>query len=318
MGFPKLFLFCKKKTRMSFLKQWLLILALIFPTLIFSQTFSPNLNLSDTSQVHVLTTNRGDIFIGRVIEIIDTRVSFLAKGDISIEFQFSEIQKIDVKGEEIYPKSENYEEQPVFPNRRSQEPFNTQLMFLTPTAFTLDRGKTLYSNVDVLWNSLDVGVTDHFQVGFGVVLPFIAIPRAKFAIDLTEKVHVGAGVNAFTVIDFYYWELNMALHPYAVTTFGNPDLFINITGGYILPLGYIEERVMVAGLGVGGESEKFVYKGELLIYQEPVWNGMRYTRLFPELGFGIKARNKRFELGIVGLAVFDFPLFPYLSFKTHF
>lgn len=303
---------------MSFLKQWLLILLLTIPIFVFSQTFSPNLNLSDTSQVHILTSNRGDIFIGRVIEIIDTRVSFLANGDIPIEFQFSEIKKIVVKGEEISSENENNGSEPVFPNRRIQEPFNTQLMFLTPTAFTLDRGKRLYSNVNVLWNSLDIGVTDHFQAGFGVVLPVLAIPRAKFAIDLTEKVHVGAGINAFTVIDFYYWELNMAFHPYAVTTFGEPDLFVNITGGYILPLGYIEDRIMVAGLGIGGESEKFVYKAELLVYQEPIWNGIRYTRLFPELGFGIKSRNKRFEFGIVGLAVFDFPLFPYLSFKTHF
>ncbi|KAA3639985.1 MAG: hypothetical protein DWQ02_02745, partial [Bacteroidetes bacterium] len=234
---------------MSFLKQWLLILLLIIPTLVSSQTFSPNLNLSDATQVHILTTNRGDIFIGRVVEIIDTRVSFLANGDIPIEFQFNEINKITVKGEGFLPHSDGDEKELALPGRPVQEPFNTQLMFLTATAFSLDRGKSLYSNVDVLWNSIDIGVTDNFQAGFGVLLPYMAIPRAKFTFDILDKVHLGAGINVFTVYDFYFNDFNMAFHPFAVTTFGEPNLFVNITGGYILPVGFIEDRFMVAGLG---------------------------------------------------------------------
>lgn len=302
---------------MTFLKKWLLILFSACHILASAQTFSPNLNLSDTAQVHLLITNRGDVFTGRIIEIIDTRVSLLADGDIPLEFNFAEIDRIYVKGEEpredTFPSNELTNEDP-FPG--NQDVLHTQLMFLTSTAFTLSSDKKLYTNIDFLWNSLDIGITEHFSAGFGVLLPFIAIPRAKFAFDLTEKIHLGVGTNIFTFYDFY--ELNMATHFFGVATFGKPNLFVNLTGGYILPVGAIEDRVVVGGLGVGGESAKFVYKVEFLVYQEANWRGEFYTRLFPEIAVAAKSRNKRYEFGVVGLPIFDFPLFPYLSFKSHF
>jgi hypothetical protein len=299
------------------LKKWLIILILILPILATGQIFSPNLNLSDTTQVHLLVTNRGDIFTGRIIEIIDTRLSLLAEGDIPLEFNFSEINRIYVKGEEIQEEtlsSDRTSAGNTIPDDKGG--FRTQLMFLTSTAFTLDPDKKLYANVDLLWNSLDVGITEHFSAGFGVVLPFMAIPRAKFAVDLTEKVHLGVGTNILTIYDFY--ELNMATHFFGVATFGRPQLFVNLTGGYMLPVGAIEDRLVVGGLGVGGETQKFVYKVEFLVYQERDWRDQFYTRLFPEIAVAAKSRNKRYEFGVVGLPFFDFPLFPYLSFKSHF
>jgi len=304
--------------RRTFLKKWLLILFMGFQILASAQTFSPNLNLSDSTQVHLLITNRGDVFTGRIIEIIDTRVSLLADGDIPLVFSFAEIDKIYVKGEESLKEkfipSDEISESAVPPDNPDE--LRTQLMFLTSTAFTLSPDKKLYTNIDFLWNSLDIGITEHFSAGFGVLLPFIAIPRAKFAVDMTEKIHLGVGTNIFTFYDFY--ELNMATHFFGVATFGKPHLFVNLTGGYILPVGAIEDRVVVGGLGVGGESAKFVYKVEFLVYQEANWRGEFYTRLFPEIAVAAKSRNKRYEFGVVGLPIFDFPLFPYLSFKSHF
>lgn len=303
---------------MDYQKKTPLSLIFLFPIFLFAQTFSPNLDISDTSQVHILVSNRGDVFSGRVIEIIDTRVSFLAGGDIPIEFRFAEIDYIIVKGEETPGRSDiqgNYSgyRQPV---DRTPETWDTQLMFLTSTAFQLEPGKKLYSNVDLLWNSLDFGVTENFSAGIGVFLPFMAIPRAKFSLGVTEKVHLALGTNIFTVYDFY--ELNMATHFFGAATFGKPELFVNITGGVIVPVGEIESRVMVTGFGGGGETPKFVYKAEFLVYQEPLFNGQNLIRLIPEIAMAVKSRNKRYEFGLVGIPVFDFALFPYLAFKSHF
>jgi hypothetical protein len=317
-GFPKLFLFCKKKSFMKILLRTILPLLFILPLNLHAQYFSPFLDLSDTIQVHTLETRRGDVFVGRVIEIIDTRLNFLAEGNIPIEFTFSEIKRVSVNGLDEYEPIEEHSSR----NRRKEydsvkDTFPIQIMFYTSTAFSLEKDRRLYTNADLLWNSIDFAITDNFSAGVGAFLPIVAIVRGKYAYDISEKVHIGAGTNLFTV--FYdFDDLEMLSHVYGVATFGTPKLFVNVTAGYFMPVGFIEDRFIGTSAGFGGESDKFVYKAELFIWRNRSFNGEYITSIHPEIAFGWKLRNKRFEIGVIGLPETDITLFPYLAFKTHF
>lgn len=311
------FFYFAKKTRMNLLIKMVLSLVWLLPCCLNAQTFSPNLNLSDTTQIHVLKTHRGDVFTGRVIEIMDTNVRFRANGDISLEFRFAEIISVSVQGEAKTTDDASMQN----PKKKNDhglknDTFPTQIMFYAQSAFALEKGKKLFTNVDLLWNSLDFAVTDRFSAGVGVFLPIRAIVRGKYAYEITEKVRLGVGSNIFTIYDFY--DLNMVGHVYGVVTFGTPELFVNLTGGYFLPVGFIEDRVIGTSAGVGGETERFIYKAEVFVYREPNGEGQLITSLFPELGFVVKSGNKRYEFGVFGVPFFDFPIFPYLAFKSHF
>ena len=56
-----------------------LLLACMIP--VKAQQISEELNLADSSQLHVLETKRGDRFIGRVIKIENTTVYFNFRAD---------------------------------------------------------------------------------------------------------------------------------------------------------------------------------------------------------------------------------------------
>ena len=154
---------------MKILIKMVLSLLSLLPFCLNAQTFSPNFNFSDTTQIHVLKTHRGDVFTGKVIEIKDTNLRFLANGDIPLEFRFAEISSVSVQGEDQTaeaPSMENHKQKED--HGLENDTFPTQIMFYTQSAFALKRGKKLFTNVDLLWNSFDFAVTDRFSAGVGV------------------------------------------------------------------------------------------------------------------------------------------------------
>ena len=72
------------------------VLCCLFSVSGFGQEILGKLNLEDSTQIHRITTNRGDQFVGQITSIRDTEVSFMFDKRIPLQFQLSELKKIEV------------------------------------------------------------------------------------------------------------------------------------------------------------------------------------------------------------------------------
>ena len=94
---------------MSIDKFSLLILLLFFalPSLVQAQFISKSIIIGDTSQVHILSTENGDRFVGRVTKIENTNIFFLFKETKELEFTLTEIRSIVLEKEQVVEKQNN-------------------------------------------------------------------------------------------------------------------------------------------------------------------------------------------------------------------
>lgn len=295
------------------------LLFLIFlPVIGITQNFSTGFDLSDSTQVHILETRRGDVFIGKVTAISGTKISFLTGDKLELEFDFSSVKQVSVDGEWQVDDNQSVPDKKYSDFYNSElDSFPTQIMLYTPTAFSLKQGKRLYTNVDILWNSIDFALTDNLSLGVGTFLPIVANIRGKFSGSLFNKIHLGAGFNHYSVI-YDFDDVEMISHVLGIVTFGTPELFVNFTAGYILPIGDLANRMITSSVGVGHETKRFIYKAELFVLRERDWQGVNYISVYPELAFVFKNYNRRWEAGVFRFPWIDFPLIPYLGFKIHF
>jgi hypothetical protein len=66
--------------------------------------------------------------------------------------------------------------------------------FFGPSAIPLNKGDKYYQNAYFLVNSFQVGLTDHFSIGAGVVIPFAIFITPKIGYQVAKNVHVGGGI----------------------------------------------------------------------------------------------------------------------------
>jgi hypothetical protein len=66
--------------------------------------------------------------------------------------------------------------------------------FFAPSAIPLKKGDKYYQNALFLVNSFQAGVTDHFSIGGGLVVPFALFITPKIGYQVADKVHVGGGI----------------------------------------------------------------------------------------------------------------------------
>ena len=66
--------------------------------------------------------------------------------------------------------------------------------FFGPSAIPLKKGDKYYQNAYFLVNSFQLGLTDHFSIGAGVVIPFAIFITPKIGYQVAKNVHVGGGI----------------------------------------------------------------------------------------------------------------------------
>ncbi len=263
-----------------------------------AQTLDPELSLQDTSQVHVLETKRGDRFIGRVIDIENTTISFQFLQDQVLKFQIAEIERIDVQSA-----------------RGASSAFNPRFLSIVPTAFNLRKGEYEYQNVDILWNNLNYGISDRVSIGGGSVIPFALLLNAKWSITSQAK-GLNLALNLQNVIPLLEGGSPVSFMT-GVASIGTTAQFIN--GGAGLAFTYESGSEVLPYVFIGGAtpiSNKFYLYGsinavniddELLVY--PTFSGNIYlkrSRLSFGLGFDLVEE-------VVGLY-----LLPLLSYSQRF
>ncbi len=235
----------------------LLLCFLLFftlPSFLHAQFISKDIIIGDTTQVHVLNTENGDRFVGRVTKIVNTTVFLLFKDTKELEFALSEISSLVLFKEQ---KSGGTSRGPVrnadyLRAKAEYEARNTgkdqsailngeEHLFFSPTAYTLGKGKNEFRNIMVFYNRIDFGLSDNIDIGFDL-MPLIGVnvfaTRIKAGVPLSDFVNIGFGGSVFFVIqpnNFRRRDVTGTTHTYGTATFGSKDKFINVGYGYAFP-----------------------------------------------------------------------------------
>ena len=108
--------------------------------------------------------------------------------------------------------------------------------FWSPNGFGLKAGEGYYQNIWVFWNQVAYGITDNFSVGGAVIPAFFvggaptpAFITGKLSVPVSEKVHLGGGAIAGTVIGASETGFGIL---YGLSTFGNRDKNFTLGVGY--------------------------------------------------------------------------------------
>ena len=131
----------------------------------------------------ILTTNDDKTFTGLIISQNEKEVTLKTEslGDLVI----SDTKIKDIR---IVEKDEIVNGKYFFPN-----PHPTRYFF-GPSAIPLKKGEGYFQNAWILANSVQLGVTDHFSVGGGMVIPILFFITPKFGYKVADYVHVGGGL----------------------------------------------------------------------------------------------------------------------------
>lgn len=190
-------------------------------------------------ETQVLTLENGSELVGRIVEVRDDHVRFVA-GSAELTIPTAEIRSVRLStGASWFPN----------PNR-------TRLLF-APTARPLPRGTGYFASHLIFFPSVNYGVTDSLTLGAGVSLfpgtaldEQLAFVTPKFGWRVGERSHIGAGVLLASIPGDGDDDLNRAGIAYTVGTWGTPDASVTAGFGY----GYTDEgladRPMVV---LGGE-----------------------------------------------------------------
>lgn len=282
---------------MSYMKHLFLIIwwCLFFSGIGYAQNFSADFNLLDTNQVHVLETKKGDRFLGRVLKIEQTTLTFLFRPGQELIFEFNELKGVSVyKG--VVDKGAS---------------FRPTYLTVFPTAYNYNRGVWEYQNVDLLWNTLNYGVSDNFSVGGGFIIPVAFLARFKWSKPISETLHIA--LNAQSVVPL----IEDSTSPFSVVsltgTIGIPDRLLNIGLGYGFDWGATENAIFLTSLGGNVRiSERVGFNGELDL---GISDGDVY--IFPSISMSYFGKQNRLSLGFVLdrsleiLGLFGLPLVSY-------
>ncbi|NRB49358.1 MAG: hypothetical protein HRU41_16895 [Saprospiraceae bacterium] len=261
-----------------------------------AQYFSHQLNLQDSTQVHILRTKRGDRFVGQLKDIRSTNLFFqLGNGD-ELTFAFNEVISIITWREENLDGNNNWQRQfrgDLLGNRESRS-IGAENLIYSSTAFNYEEGDGEVRSFAFIVNVVDVGVAKGLSVGGGLALPDIGILRLKGTTPLNQSLHLGAGVNMiFPLTDLT--GIEGVAHTYAILTAGNPDRFFNFTLGAFVALDSFNDDIFVGSIGGGYRVSR-----EWRLHFEMIF-GADEGAFIPAVGAVWQKGNFKMDLGLAGL-----------------
>jgi len=272
-----------------------------------AQTISQALDLQDKSQRHFLITKEGERLVGRILSIQDTELRFLFRGSEQLSFQFRELQRIGVLGTDDEALLD-----PAAPAKTNELPLTYNI--IAPTAAQPAAGEIHYQNANLLWNTVQVGVSDNFSLGGGFIVPVFVVVNAKLSQSLSRKDRLA--IQSSGLFPLFGIEDASAGQLSVVYTRGSNRKYLNVTLG--TGLGF-DNRAVFGFLGsVGGAipfSPKVALQGELLYV-----SSVDADQLLPSISLNIIGQHNRFTLGVVTAydEFLDFFAVPLLTFVHRF
>ncbi len=245
----------------------------------------------DTTQVHVLHTQRGDKIVGRAIGISGTELSFeMSSNRQIIPFALGEVAFLGLQGERLAGEPAP----PVIKVavRDQVQYMGGEDLFVIPTGFLPERNK-VYRNTMVLYNQIDFAIGKHVSVGTGFVLPVILNFRAKAVFELKPFLRMGVTAQQanFLIPDI----LNLTNFN-GILTMGQRERYLNLSLGRVFLWSNDDQAGLVS---LGGSyrinSRSRVY-GDLMHYAGSVDSGF-----IPSLMYSRMVGRSRFDLGLMAL-----------------
>ncbi len=262
----------------------------------YTQYFSHQLNLQDSTQVHILRTKRGDRFVGQLKDIRSTQLFFtLGNGD-ELTFTFKEVVSIITWQEESLDGSKQWHRQfkegPFGIGERKS--IGAENLIYSSTAFNYDKGDGEFRSFAFIVNLADVSVTKDLSIGGGFALPDIGILRLKVTTPVGRSLHIGAGVNMiFPLTDIT--GIEGVAHTYAILTTGNPDQFLNLTLGAFVALDSFNDDIFIGSIGGG-----YRIAPQWRLHFEMVF-GADEGAFIPAIGTVWQKGNFKLEMDLAGL-----------------
>lgn len=281
----------------------LLLCCFFFPLTLSAQLLiDEGFSLLDTSQLHIVHTLRGDALSGRVTAIQDTVVFFQFKQD-ELVYSFRELTRIEVLGSKRY-------ELHIQPQSSWVEMQGHENLLLSPTGFALPKGTFEYRNIEIVGNTIDVGLSDNFSVGAGTIISVLLTVRSKVAFSVAKNVHLGMGGSAFVS----FFDNGVTGHLYGAFTFGQPDKFFNITAGSFIENN--QNNFIATFGGASRISDRWRAMVDIII----VPNYRDVDGIIPTAGVGWFNQQHRIDFGLSVLG--DHKLlalpFPYIAYGFRF
>lgn len=226
--------------------------------------FAPPLWAQDESAgpvVRVETTS-GKVLIGRLVSETESEIVIEARGLGRVTIQRSNVASLtEVEADRIRDGAYWFE-----------NPQSTR-HFFAPNALGLPKGRGYYQNTWILLNNVNVGVTDHFSMGAGIVpiflfgadaVPIWVLPKVSVSVPNT-KLHLAAGAVAGGVLGEDGESVGIL---YGASTVGTRDDNATIGVGYGYADGGLSDTpaITISGMTRIGRttyliSENYVFPG---------------------------------------------------------
>ena len=285
------------------------LFGLFFASSVSGQNFSENIDLSDTTQLHIVETKRGDRFVGRITKIENTTVYFLFRNESPLEFKFQDLSLVWVAGEN--PPGDTFSNE----GEKSQKYFDAashapEYLLYSPTAFNYPKGGGAYRNTDILWNTVDFGVTNNLSFGGGAIIPFFFVFRGKGTFELTPQFRFGFGQNTFVP---FIPDVSSASHFFAVASVGKAERFLNFSFGYWIDWDQPSDPYLVY---TGGGGFNITESWRIII--DVFYMNNEDVGVIPSLMLSWMSNKNTVDFGFFNVPDTDVPLFPAISYQRRF
>jgi len=193
----------------------LALLLLHLPPLAFSQTdteeFSPFGSLQN-KQVVVQTQDRREFF-GQLVDVREDRIELADAGGVVVQIMREQVKSI----REVEPRQ--------LESLQFQDASSSRLI-MVPTAFPMEPGSLLISNVEIVGVTASYGLTRHLSLWGGATFTGTAL-NVRLSAELAEGL-VGISLGSFFGFN-WFGSLTDLIIPYASASIGSVKA--NLTGG---------------------------------------------------------------------------------------
>jgi len=158
---------------------------------------------------YLIQTNDGNVYRGIIVKKEVESIQLQTENIGVITIQFDDIRKIERLSGDYQPSSYYQSpDDPEYQQRLEAEKSAAPLTyFIRPSAFGLKKGEAYYQNFWLVFNEINIGISDYFSVGMGLMpvpidgdgMPVWINPRLNIPI-VKDKIYWGIStVNGMTL-----------------------------------------------------------------------------------------------------------------------
>ena len=182
----------------------------------------------------------GRVLVGEILEEDEEGIVLRVEGLGTIRMIHDDIKSI----RKVVP-----DDNEVVDEQWIDNPNPTRYLF-APNALNLKRGSGYYQNTWIFFNNMNIGLTNHFSLGFGVIPLFLLginetpvwlLP--KFSIPVSESLHLGAGAMLGGILSRN--NSTGAGITYGLATYGSKDRNVSMALGWGYQGGEFASRPVV-------------------------------------------------------------------------